>query len=134
MILQILTNKITDLSNEIIKLNTLELNELITILEKYYNISSNEIINNTETTIETPKIETTNTNIQKDIDIYIESILPDKKISVLKVVKNLLNLGLKETKEIVDNLPNKIKTTKSQEEANDYKKELESAGAVVKLK
>lgn len=125
-----------NLIKQITELNTLELNELIINLEKYYNISTKNFINteNIETTLETSKLDNTSSSIQKDIDIYIESILPDKKISVLKVIKNLLNLGLKETKEIVDNLPNKIKTTKSQEEANDYKKELESAGAVVKFK
>lgn len=125
-----------NLIKQITELNILELNELIINLEKYYNISTKDFINtdNIETTLETSKLDNTSSSIQKDIDIYIESILPDKKISVLKVIKNLLNLGLKETKEIVDNLPNKIKTTKSQEEANDYKKELESAGAVVKFK
>jgi len=125
-----------NLIKQITELNTLELNELIINLEKYYNISTKDFIDteNIETTLETSKLDNTSSSIQKDIDIYIESILPDKKISVLKAIKNLLNLGLKETKEIVDNLPNKIKTTKSQEEANDYKKELESAGAVVKFK
>lgn len=127
---------IKTLFKEIIELSISELNELIFLLEEYYNITSkinlnlSNIIENTEES----KIELEKNIVQKENEIYIESILPDKKISVLKVIKNLLNLGLKETKEIIDNLPNKIKVTKSKEEAEDYKKQLELAGAIIKIK
>ncbi len=127
---------IKTLFKEIIELSISELNELIFLLEEYYNITSkiNLNLSNTIESTEESKIELEKNIVQKENEIYIESILPDKKISVLKVIKNLLNLGLKETKEIIDNLPNKIKVTKSKEEAEDYKKQLELAGAIIKIK
>src|SRR3546814_19099719 len=61
-------------------------------------------------------------NSQK-IEIILTSIKPDKKISVLKAVKSLLNLGLKESKEIVENLPHKIKETTIRSEERRVGKE-----------
>lgn len=126
-----------NLLQQIINLSLPELNELIHLIEQHYNIPSNTE-NNTNNSInsknEGGNLSVEKENIQKEIEIIIESILPDKKISVLKVVKNLLNLGLKETKEILDNLPKQIKTTKSKDEAEEYKKQLELSGAIVKFK
>src|SRR3546814_8909160 len=72
-------------------------------------------------------------NSQK-IEIILTSIKPDKKISVLKAVKSLLNLGLKESKEIVENLPHKIKETTIKKESEDLKEQLETAGGIIELK
>lgn len=120
--------------NELLKLTSEELNELILQLENYYNITSTLVDTNIDqNNNEESKGEEKETKIV-DIEIYLDSILPDKKISVLKVVKNLLNLGLKETKEIIDNLPYKLKKTNSKDEADEYKKQLEEAGAIVSFK
>lgn len=57
----------------------------------------------------------------------------DKKIQVIKEVKTITGLGLKEAKELVDNLPKTIKDGLSKEEAETLQKQLESVGAVVQL-
>ena len=57
-----------------------------------------------------------------------------KKLGVVKVVKNMTGLGLKEAKEIVDNAPKTIKEAVAKEEAEKMKAELEEAGAKVELK
>ena len=57
-----------------------------------------------------------------------------KKISVIKVVRELSGLGLKEAKELVDSAPKPIKEGASKEEAEDIKSQLEEAGATVELK
>ena len=58
----------------------------------------------------------------------------DKKIQVIKVVRSVTNLGLKEAKELVDGAPNKVKEGVSKEDAENIKKQLEEAGAVVDIK
>ena len=57
-----------------------------------------------------------------------------KKLGVVKVVKNMTGLGLKEAKEIVDNAPKTIKEAVAKDEAEKMKAELEEAGAKVELK
>jgi len=58
----------------------------------------------------------------------------EKKINVIKVVRAVTGLGLKEAKEMVDGAPNTIKEAASKDEAADLKKQLEEAGASVELK
>jgi large subunit ribosomal protein L7/L12 len=58
----------------------------------------------------------------------------DKKIQVIKVVRALTNLGLKEAKDLVDGAPNPVKEGVTREEADQMKTQLEEAGASVELK
>ena len=57
----------------------------------------------------------------------------DKKIAVIKAVRSLTGLGLKEAKELVDSAPKKVKEGVAKDEAEKVKKELEEAGAVVEI-
>jgi large subunit ribosomal protein L7/L12 len=56
------------------------------------------------------------------------------KLAVVKLVKDLTGLGLKEAKDLVDAAPKEVKTSVSKEEAESLKKQLEEAGAVVEVK
>lgn len=56
------------------------------------------------------------------------------KLAVVKLVKDLTGLGLKEAKDLVDGAPKEIKTGVAKDEANALKKQLEEAGAVVEIK
>ncbi len=58
----------------------------------------------------------------------------DKKIQVIKVVRELTSLGLKEAKELVDNAPKPVKSGVSKEEAEEIKAKLEEQGATVEIK
>ena len=58
----------------------------------------------------------------------------DKKIQVIKVVRAITGLGLKEAKDLVDGAPNTVKEGAAQEEADSIKAQLEEAGATVELK
>jgi len=68
-----------------------------------------------------------------EFDVVLQSF-GDKKISVIKVVRAHTGLGLKEAKELVDNVPNPVKEGVSKDEAEKLKKEFEDAGATVELK
>jgi large subunit ribosomal protein L7/L12 len=58
----------------------------------------------------------------------------DKKIQVIKVVRAITNLGLKEAKDLVDNAPKPVKEGVSKAEADDIKKQIEEAGGTVEVK
>jgi len=66
-------------------------------------------------------------------DVVLKEIGP-KKLNVIKVLRQITGLGLKEAKELVDKAPSTIKEGISKEEAEDIKKKLEEAGAVIELK
>ena len=70
---------------------------------------------------------------QTEFDVILEGA-GDKKIQVIKVVREATGLGLKEAKDLVDSAPKAIKEKVSQEEANDLKAKLEEAGASVSVK
>lgn len=67
-----------------------------------------------------------------EFDVIIKSA-GDKKIQVIKVVRELTQLGLKEAKDLVDGAPNKVKENVSKEEAESIKAKLEEAGATVEI-
>jgi large subunit ribosomal protein L7/L12 len=68
-----------------------------------------------------------------EFDVVLEAV-GDKKINVIKVVRSLTNLGLKEAKDLVEGAPSKVKEGISKEDAAKAKKELEEAGATVSIK
>lgn len=68
-----------------------------------------------------------------EFDVVLQSF-GEKKINVIKVVRAHTGLGLKEAKELVDNVPNTVKEAISKDEAEKLKKEFEDAGATVELK
>jgi large subunit ribosomal protein L7/L12 len=70
---------------------------------------------------------------QTEFDAVLTAV-GDKKIQVIKVVRSLTGLGLKEAKEVVDSAPKAIKEKVSQEEADDIKAQLEEAGATIEIK
>ena len=70
---------------------------------------------------------------QTEFDVILTAI-GDKKINVIKEVRGLTGLGLKEAKELVDGFPSTIKEAVSKDEAEQVKAKLEEAGATVELK
>jgi large subunit ribosomal protein L7/L12 len=70
---------------------------------------------------------------QTEFDVILSSP-GDKKIQVIKVVRSITNLGLKEAKALVDGAPNAVKEAVGKDEAEQIKAELEEAGAIVEIK
>jgi large subunit ribosomal protein L7/L12 len=70
---------------------------------------------------------------QTEFDVVLESF-GEKKINVIKVIRTITSLGLKEAKELVDGAPSQIKEAVSKAEAEEIKGKLEEAGATVNLK
>ena len=70
---------------------------------------------------------------QTEFDVMLTAI-GDKKIQVIKVVRSITGLGLKEAKGVVDGVPGPVKEGVSKDEAEDFKGQLEEAGASVEIK
>lgn len=69
-----------------------------------------------------------------EFDVILEEVPADKKIAVLKVVRVLTGLGLKEAKDMVESAPKPIKEGIAKDAAEDAKKQLEEAGGKVSIK
>lgn len=68
-----------------------------------------------------------------DFKVVLESVPADKKIAVIKVVREVTGLGLKEAKDLVESAPKELKATAPKAEADDIKAKVEAAGAKVSL-
>nr|YP_009367647.1 ribosomal protein L12 [Pseudocharacium americanum]YP_009367736.1 ribosomal protein L12 [Ignatius tetrasporus]ARK14592.1 ribosomal protein L12 [Pseudocharacium americanum]ARK14681.1 ribosomal protein L12 [Ignatius tetrasporus] len=66
-------------------------------------------------------------------DVIVDDVPSDKRVAVLKVIRKLTSLGLSEAKEFTTSLPKSLKESVSKEEAEEAKKQLEEAGAKVKI-
>lgn len=71
---------------------------------------------------------------EKDEFDVVLTVVGEKKVQVIKVVRAITGLGLKEAKAVVDEAPNPVKEGVAKAEAEDLKKQLEEAGATVELK
>jgi len=69
-----------------------------------------------------------------EFDVTLESSADDKKIAVIKVVREITGLGLKEAKELVESAPKELKKAAPKAEAEEIKKKIDAAGGKVSLK
>lgn len=69
-----------------------------------------------------------------EFDAILDSVPADKKIAVLKIVREITGLGLKEAKELVEAAPKAVKEGVAKDAAEDIKKRIEEAGGTVKIK
>ena len=117
--------------SEIEKLSVLELAELVKALEEKFGVTAQAAVvaaPGGDGGDAAPAVEE-----QTEFDVVLSSS-GDKKIQVIKVVRGITSLGLKEAKALVDGAPNTVKEGVEKEEADQIKAELEEAGAVVELK
>ena len=71
--------------------------------------------------------------IQTEFDVLLVSVPPEKKIALLKVIRTVTGLGLKEAKDFVDSLPKVVQTGLDREASQVLKQQLEETGAIVSL-
>lgn len=119
-----------DFIKQIDEMTVLELNNLVKSLEEHYGVSAAAVA------VAGPAAGGgggAEAEEKTEFDVVMTSF-GDKKINVIKVVRALTGLGLKEAKEMVEGVPSKIKEGIAKDEAEDVKKQLEEAGAQVELK
>ena len=110
--------------------NMLEISELISAIEDKFGVTAAAPVAMAAGPAAGPAEEVEE---QTEFDVVLEAA-GEKKINVIKVVRQVTALGLKEAKELVDSAPSKIKEAVSKDEAEELKKQLVEAGATVALK
>nr|ARO91192.1 50S ribosomal protein L12 [Flintiella sanguinaria] len=130
-----MTTKIADIVEQLKSLTLLEAAELVKQIEETFNVDASApsggmmiMPSNNDVASAEPVEEKT------EFDVILETVPSDKKIAILKVVRSITGLGLKEAKELVESTPKLIKEATSKEDANSIKKQLEEAGAAIVIK
>lgn len=119
--------------NNLKLLTLIETSKLVKHVEKVFGI--NLLAQQTNTNFVKEPIVTQELIEEKDsFDIVLMEVPSDKRISILKIVRNITGLGLKESKEIVDNVPKVIKGGVTKLECDTFVKELEAAGAKINIR
>ena len=124
---------IAEIIDEIEKLSVLELAELVKALEDKFGVSAQAMVAAPAAGAGAGADGEAEEEEQTEFDVVLNAI-GDKKIQVIKVVRSVTSLGLKEAKELVDGAPRSVKEGVSREEADQIKAELEEVGAVVEIK
>ena len=110
-------------------MTVLELADLVKELEEKFGVSAAAPV----AASAAAPVEAAAAEEQTEFDVVLTGI-GDKKINVIKVVRAVTGLGLKEAKDLVDGAPQTVKEAVSKEEADGLKTQLEEAGASVELK
>ena len=113
--------------------NMLEVSELIKNIEEKFGVSSAAPVAMAAPAAGAVADDGDAAEAKDEFDIELTNV-GDKKINIIKIVRTITGLGLKEAKELVDGAPSKIKESVAKAEADDFKKQLEEAGATVTLK
>lgn len=127
-----MSNKTEELVEALSKLSVLEMAELKTALEDKWGVKAAAAA----VAVAAPAGDAAPAAAAESTDyqVTLAEAPADKKIAVIKVVRELTGLGLKEAKELVDSAPKVVKETAPKAEAEEIKKKLEAAGAKVTLK
>ncbi len=129
-----MSEKLTNIVESISKLTVIELAELVKQLEEKFGIQAQPIGFTPQAVAAAAGQVSTAAEEQKTEFNVILTNAGSNKIQVIKVVREITGLGLKEAKDLVESLPKAIKENIPKEQAEEIKKKLESVGATVEIK
>lgn len=124
--------KLDTIIDQLKNLTLLEAAELVTAIEKTFGVDTS-----VSAAVAAPAMSIATVEVEEEktaFDLILSEVPGDKKIAILKIIRNITGLGLKESKDIVDNTPKVVKEGITKEESETLKKELEAAGAKVIIK
>lgn len=124
-----MSEKVTKLIEDVKSLTVLELSELVKALEEEFGVSAAAPV----AVAAAPVAGGAAAEEKTEFDVVLKSA-GDNKIKVVKAVKDITGLGLKEAKAIVDEAPKTIKEKVAKDAAEDIKKQLEELGAEIEVK
>ncbi len=124
-----MSEKITQIIEEVKAMTVLELSELVKALEEEFGVSAAAPV----AVAAAPGAAAAAEEEKTEFDVVLKSAGANK-VGVIKVVKEVTGLGLKEAKEVVDGAPKTVKEGASKDDAEAIKAKLEEAGAEVEIK
>jgi len=124
-----MSDKLQTIVDQLSQLSVLEAAELAKKLEEYWGVSASAAV-----AVAAAPVAASEAEAKTEFDVILESFPDDKKINIIKEVRTITGLGLKEAKDLVEGAPKPVKQAIAKEEAEKIKKQLEDAGAKAKLK
>mgnify|MGYP002737342217 FL=1 len=126
-----MSEKTTQLIEEVKALTVLELSELVKALEEEFGVSAAAPVAVAAAPAEGGAAAAE--DVQTEFDVILTNV-GDQKIKVIKVVREVTGLGLKEAKAVVDEAPKPLKEGATKEEAEEIKKKIEEVGGTAEIK
>jgi large subunit ribosomal protein L7/L12 len=120
-----------DILNAIAEMSVMDVVELVSAMEEKFGVSAQAAV--AAAAAPAAGADAAAAEEQTEFDVVLSSI-GEKKVNVIKAVRAITGLGLKEAKELVDGAPSTIKEAVSKGDAEEAKKQLEEAGATAELK
>ena len=127
-----MSEKIDQILEELKTLTLMQASELITKVENTFGVDASVATSGNAMMMAAPN-QTEEIEEKTEFNVILEKGPADKKISILKVVRSLTGLGLKEAKGMVESVPKQVQEALTKDSAEDAKKQLEAAGAEVSL-
>ena len=126
-----MSERITDILEQLKTLTLLEASELVGKIEETFGVDASASAGPAVVMASTDS--TTATEEKTEFTLMLDEVPADKKIAVLKVVRALTGLGLKEAKDLVEAAPKQVQENMNKEAAEDAKKQIETAGGKASL-
>ena len=127
-----MSQKIDQIVEELKTLTLLEASELVAKIEETFGVDASAVAGGGVLMAAAPA-EVEEVEEKTEFDVILDAVPADKKIAVLKIVRGITGLGLKEAKDLVESAPTKVKEGLSKDAAEDAKKQIEAAGGKVSL-
>ena len=125
-------SKIDQIVENLKELTLLEASELVKAIEETFDVDASAGAGG-GLVMAAPQAEAEKVEEKTEFNVMLDAVPADKKIAVLKVVRTLTGLGLKEAKELVESAPKMVQESLSKDAAEDAKKQIEDAGGKVSL-
>ena len=122
-----------DILNAIAEMSVMDVVELVSAMEEKFGVSAAAAVAAAAAPAAAAGGGEAAAAAQTEFDVVLSAV-GDKKVNVIKAVRAITGLGLKEAKELVDGAPSTIKEGASKDDAEEAKKQLEEAGATAELK
>ena len=127
-----MSEKIDQIVESLKILTLLEASELVTKIEETFGVDASASVGGTMVMATPAVVE--EVEEQTEFNVILDEVPADKKIPILKIVRSITGLGLKEAKELVESAPKSIKENIAKDAAEDVKKQIEAAGGKASLK
>ena len=127
-----MSDKINQIVEELKTLTLLEASELVTAIEETFGVDASASVGG-GVVMAAAAGPAEEVEEKTEFNVMLDEVPADKKIAVLKVVRTLTGLGLKEAKELVESAPKMVQEALSKDAAEDAKTQIEAAGGKVSL-
>ena len=126
-----MSEKIDQIIEDLKTLTLLEASELVSQIEETFGVDASASVGGPAMVMAATAADE---GVEKsEFNVMLDEVPADKKIAILKVVRGLTGLGLKEAKELVESAPKQVQEAVSKDAAEDAKKQIEAAGGKVSL-